>query len=169
MLRGDMSEHTKTTGHGGAGRALLWVAILLSVTLLGFVTATAVRNNPIYSDRDANGISKYKFIEACKELTHDTDELTVGAAGQSIPLKTLIEQSAPLKAGDSIHADLEAEPVEIVRATQTIEGGGWSLTAPATVSVHSGGRVNTLGQLPLQCTHDRETGKTTAQLSLPGQ
>ena len=164
-----MSEHTKTTSHGGAGRALLWVALLLTLTLLGFVTATAVRNNPIYSDREANGISKYKFIEACKELAHDTEELTVGAAGQSIPLKTLIEQSAPLKAGDTIHADLDAEPAEIIKATQTIEGGGWTLTAPATVAVHSGERTNTLGQLPLQCAHDRKTGKTTAQLSLPGQ
>ncbi|WP_229777679.1 MULTISPECIES: hypothetical protein [Deinococcus] len=165
-----MSEHTKTTSHGGAGRALLWLAILLTLALLGFVTATAVRNNPIYSDREANGISKYKFIEACKELAHDTENLAVGAAGQSIPLKTLIEQSgAPLKAGDSIHADLDAEPAQIIKATQTVEGGGWTLTAPATVAVHSAGRENTLGQLPLQCAHDKATGKTTAQLSLPGQ
>ncbi|WP_343757239.1 hypothetical protein [Deinococcus depolymerans] len=165
-----MSEQTKTTGHGSAGRALLWVAILLSVTLLGFVTATAVRNNPIYSDREANGVSKYRFIETCKELAADTEALTVGAAGQSIPLKTLIEQSAPLKAGDTIHADLDAEPAQIIKATQPVDGGGWTLTAPATVAVHSrAGGVNTLGQLPLQCAHDKKTGKTTAQLSLPGQ
>lgn len=90
-----MSKHTTSTSHGGAGRALLWVAIILTVALLGFVTATAVRANPIYSDRDANGISKYKFIEACKEIAEDTEELTVGAMGQAIPLKTLVEQSSP--------------------------------------------------------------------------
>ena len=112
-----MSEHTKTTSHGGAGRALLWVALLLTLALLGFVTATAVRNNPIYSDREANGISKYRFIENCKELTHDTEELTVGAAGQSIPLKTLIEQSAPL---NDLNPDLR-HPItgETVRAALT--------------------------------------------------
>ncbi|WP_291432301.1 hypothetical protein [Deinococcus sp.] len=164
-----MSEHTKTTSHGGAGRALLWVVLLLTLALLGFVTATAVRHNPIYSDREANGISRYRFIENCKELAHDTEELTVGAAGQSIPLKTLIEQSAPLKSGDTIHADLDAEPAQIIKATQTTEGGGWTFTVPATVAVHNGERINILGQLPLQCAHDKKTGKTTAQLSLPGQ
>lgn len=169
MLGSDMSKHTTSTSHGGAGRALLWVAILLTVALLGFVTATAVRANPIYSDRDANGISKYKFIEACKEIAEDTEELTVGAMGQAIPLKTLVEQSSPLKAGDELHAGIEAEPAEIIKATQTVEGGGWTLTAPVTIAVHSGERVNTLGQLPMACSHDKKTGKTTATLNLPGQ
>ncbi|ALW87938.1 hypothetical protein AUC44_02675 [Deinococcus actinosclerus] len=169
MLSGDMSKHTTSTSHGGAGRALLWVAILLTVALLGFVTATAVRNNPINSDRVANGVSKYHFIEECKELAHDSEQLTVGAMGQTIPLKTLVEQSSPLKAGDEIHASLEATSAEIVRATQTVEGGGWTLTAPATIAVHNGANVKTLGQLPMACTHDKKTGKTTATLQLPGQ
>ncbi len=169
MLGGDMSEHTSTNRHGGAGRALLWVAIALTVALLGFVTIFVSQRNPIYSDRDAGGISKFKFIEACKEVLEDTEELTVGAGGQSLPLKTLVEQGSPLKPGDKIHAELEAEPTEIVRAAQLAEGGGWAMTLPTTIAIHSGERVTTLGQLPMQCSHDKKTGKTTAQLALPGQ
>ena len=70
---------------------------------------------------------------------------------------------------DELHAAVEAEPAEIIKATQTVEGGGWTLTAPVTIAVHSGERVNTLGQLPMACTHDKKTGKTTATLQLPGQ
>lgn len=168
MLRGDMSELTSNKRHGGLGRALLWVAVVLTVALLGFVTAVAVRSNPIYSDRDANGVSKYRFIEECRELLEDTDELTVGAQGQSIPLRTLVEQSAPLGQGDELRAELEAEPAQIIRATETVEGGGWTLTAPATISVHNGPRARTLGQLPMQCAHAKGQ-ETQAQLQLPGQ
>ncbi|WP_034419259.1 hypothetical protein [Deinococcus frigens] len=163
-----MSELTSNKRHGGLGRALLWVAIVLTVALLGFVTAVAVRSNPIYSDREANGVSKYKFIEQCRELLEDTEKLTVNAQGQAVPLQTLVEQSAPLAKGDELHAELEAEPAQIIRATETIEGGGWTLTAPATISVRNGSRTRALGQLPMQCVHPK--GKETqAQLGLPGQ
>ncbi|MVN88090.1 hypothetical protein GO986_15160 [Deinococcus sp. HMF7620] len=164
-----MSEHTSSNRHGGLGRTLLWVAVVLTVALLSFVMAVTTRSNPIYSDREANGISKYKFIEVCKEALEDNDELTVSAGGQSLPLKTLVEQGSPLKPGDEIHAELEAEPAQVVRAAQPAEGGGWTMTGPVTIAVHSGERVNALGQLPLQCSHDKKTGKTIAQLSLPGQ
>ncbi|OLV18836.1 hypothetical protein [Deinococcus marmoris] len=163
-----MSELTSNKRHGGVGRALLWVAIVLTVALLGFVTAVAVRGNPIYSDREANGVSKYKFIEECRELLTDTEKLTVGAQGQAIPLKTLVEQSAPLAKGDELRAELEAEPAQIIRATENIEGGGWTLTAPATISVHSGSKTRALGQLPMQCVHPKGQ-ETQAQLQLPGQ
>ncbi len=168
MLRGDMSELTSNKRHGGVGRALLWVAVVLTVALLGFVTAVAVRSNPIYSDRDANGVSKYKFIEECRELLEDTDKLTVGAQGQALPLKALVEQSAPLGKNDELHATLEAEPAQIIRATENIEGGGWTLTAPATIAVHSGSKTRALGQLPMQCAHVKGQ-ETQAQLQLPGQ
>ncbi|MBZ9715167.1 hypothetical protein [Deinococcus multiflagellatus] len=163
-----MSELTSTNRHGGAGRALLWVAIALTVALLGFVTIFVSQRNPIYSDREAGGISKFKFIEACKEVLEDTEALTVSAQGQTIPLKTLVQQGSPLKPGDKLHADLNAESPEIVRAAQLAEEGGWTMTLPVNIAVHSGERVTTLGQLPMQCRHDKRTGKTTAQLGLPG-
>lgn len=168
MLRSDMSELTSNKRHGGLGRTLLWVAIVLTVALLGFVTAVAVRSNPIYSDREANGVSKYKFIEECRELLEDTEKLTVNAQGQAIPLKALVEQGgSPLAQDDAIHATLEAEPAQIIRATENIEGGGWTLTAPATIAVHNGARIRALGQLPMQCTHTKGQ-ETQAQLGLPG-
>lgn len=47
---GDMSELTSSKRHGGAGRTLLWLAILLSLLLLGFVTALSIRANPYVSN-----------------------------------------------------------------------------------------------------------------------
>lgn len=64
------NQHNKH-GHGAAGRILLWVAILVSAALLGFLTVWAVRNNPLYSNAEANGLSKYKFIEFCKDKMAD--------------------------------------------------------------------------------------------------
>lgn len=64
------NQHNKH-GHGTTGKVLLWVAILLSVALLGFMTVWAVRNNPLYSNAEANGLSKYKFIEQCKDKLAD--------------------------------------------------------------------------------------------------
>ncbi|MDV6375373.1 hypothetical protein [Deinococcus arenicola] len=164
-----MSELTSSKRSGGAGRALLWVAIVLTLALLGFVTAVAVRSNPIYSDREANGVSKYRFIEECRELLEDTEKLTVNAQGQTVPLKVLVEQGgSPLAQGDEIHATLEAEPAQIIRATENVEGGGWTLTAPATIAVHNGSKTRALGQLPMQCAHAKGQ-ETQAQLGLPGQ
>lgn len=169
MLWGDMSEHTQSTRSSGAGKPLMWLALLLGLALLGFVTASAVRNNPIYSDRAANGISKYRFIEECRELATDSEKLTVSLGGQSLTLKDLVNQGSPLKPGDRVTSTLEAEPKAIVKSTETVDGGGWNLTAPVTVAVTSGGKTRTLGQLPMQCAHPRSGGKTTASLQVPGQ
>ena len=164
-----MSELSHPKRRSGAGRIFQWLSLVLTLALLGFVTAVAVRSNPIYSDREANGISKYYFIEECKEIAGNTEELTVSAQGQAVPLKTLVEQSRPLAAGESIRTTLEAESAQIVRGTQTVEGGGWTLTGvPVTISV-VGKSTSTLGQLPMQCAYDKKAGKTTAQLQLPAQ
>ncbi|MBB5379241.1 hypothetical protein HNQ07_004756 [Deinococcus metalli] len=164
-----MSELTQTKSRSGVGRPLLWLALLLSVALLGFVTAVAVRNNPIYSDRDANGISKYRFIEECKEAALDAETLSVGAGGQSIPLKTLVTQSRPLATGEHVATLLDAPAAAVVSGTQPVAGGGWTLAnLPVTINI-VGKTTTALGQLPLQCAYDKKAGKTTAQLQLPGQ
>lgn len=172
MLWGDMSEPTRTSTprSGGAGRPLLWLVLLLSLALLSFVTVSAVRANPIYSDRDTHGISKYLFLEECKELVQDTAKLSVGAMGQAVPLKTLVEQSRPLAAGERLGTSLEVESTQLVRAVQTVDAGGWTLSGlPVTINILKGSASTPLGQLPLECRHDKKTGKTTAQLQLPGQ
>ncbi|THF86838.1 hypothetical protein E7T09_12220 [Deinococcus sp. KSM4-11] len=164
-----MSELTQTNRRSGVGRALQWLALLLTLALLGFVTAVAVRNNPIYSDREANGISKYRFIEQCKEAAADAETLTVNASGQAVPLKTLVTQSRPLATGERIGSALEAPAAAVVAGTQSVDGGGWTLAGvPVTISI-VGKKTSTLGQLPLQCSYDKKAGKTTAQLQLPGQ
>ena len=81
-----MTERTVTQAGRDKGRILLWLMILLSVLLLGFVTVFTARHNPLYSDRDAYGISKYKFIEACKERLHEPNELSLNLQGQAVPL-----------------------------------------------------------------------------------
>ncbi|WP_034385521.1 hypothetical protein [Deinococcus sp. YIM 77859] len=153
-----MSELTSSKRHGGLGRTLLWVAILLSLLLLGFVTALTVRANPYYSDPAANGISKFKFLEACKEGLHEAQQLTT--------LKTVLQQAGQLQPNQNLVAELAAEPAERVRSIQTVPGGGWTLTTPADIRI--AGQSAPLGQLPVVCTHDKAQGRTDVQLQLPG-
>ncbi|MFD1732112.1 hypothetical protein ACFSC4_15255 [Deinococcus malanensis] len=164
-----MSNQTSSSHRGAAGRTLLWLAILLSLLLLGFVVAVTSRANPLYSDRETHGISKYKFLHECKELAEDSENLTVAAMGQSIPLKTLISQGQPLGPQDHVHAELEADSVELVEAVQPVQAGGWTMTMPATIGVTRGGTARTLGELPLVCSYSKSEGKVVAQVQLPSQ
>ncbi|EYB67547.1 hypothetical protein DEIPH_ctg037orf0035 [Deinococcus phoenicis] len=154
-----MSELTSANRHGNLGRTLLWVAILLSLLLLGFVTALTVRNNPYYSDRDANGVSKYRFLEECKEGIHSSEQLTT--------LKGVLQQAGQLQPNQSLHAEIAAEPRQLVQSVQTVPSGGWTLSAPANISIQ--GQTAVLGQLGAQCVYDKAQGRTVAQLQLPGQ
>jgi hypothetical protein len=158
MLRGDMSELTSSRRHGGAGRTLLWVAIALSVLLLGFVTALSIRANPYASDYEANGISKFKFIEQCREQ--------LAGAQQLEELKGVLQQTGQLRPNQALRADLAAEPSGIVAGTQAAPGGGWTLTGPADIRIE--GQTAVLGQLGMQCVHDKAQGRTVAQLQIPG-
>lgn len=153
-----MSELTSPTRHSTVGRTLLWVAVLLSLLLLGFVTVLSIRHNPYYSDRAANGISKFKFIEACKE--------DLGHAEQLTTLKGLLQQAGQLQPGQNLHAEIAAEPRELVNSVQAVPGGGWALSVPANISIQ--GQTAVLGQLGAQCAYDKAQGRTVAQLQLPG-
>ncbi|BDP43035.1 hypothetical protein DAETH_30040 [Deinococcus aetherius] len=153
-----MSELTSSRRHGKLGRTLLWVSIALSVLLLGFVTALSIRTNPYYSDAEANGISKYIFIEECREQLAEARELET--------LRGVLQQTGQLRQGQNLHADIGAEPGEIVANTQAVPGGGWALSAPANISVE--GQSSVLGQLGMQCTHDKAQNRTVAQIQLPG-
>ncbi|MEF2280153.1 hypothetical protein V3W47_17815 [Deinococcus sp. YIM 134068] len=153
-----MSELTSPKRHGRLGRTLLWVAIALSVALLGFVTAVTIRANPYYSNAEANGISKYIFLEECKEQIHDAEELEA--------LKGVLQQTGQLRPNQNLTADIAAEPSELVANTQEAQGGGWTLTAPANIRIV--GQTAVLGQLGMQCNHAKAQGRTVAQLQLPG-
>lgn len=153
-----MSELTSSKRHGNLGRTLLWVAIVLSVLLLGFVTALTIRANPYVSDREANGISKYKFLEACKKQLSEDEQL--------VSLQGLLQQSGQLQAGQRLTAEIAADPAVLVESVQVVPEGGWSMTVPANIQVNGGGVP--LGQLPFQCAHSKAENRTTAQLQLPG-
>ncbi|ANE42818.1 hypothetical protein [Deinococcus puniceus] len=155
---------------GRAGRAFLWVAILLSVALLSFVVAVAVRTNPLASDYTTNGISKYKFLEYCKEQLEEADTLSVSLQGQSVPLKTLIEQSSPLAAGESLHVSLAADSLEWVAAAQPNPEGGWLAGAPVLIAIHGkNASVRPVGSAGLQCLYSKKDKKTTVQIVPPTQ
>lgn len=159
MLGDDMSELTSSKRHGNVGRTLLWVAILLSVLLLGFVTALSIRANPYYSDVGANGISKFEFLEKCRDGIREAEQLTA--------LRGVLQQGGQLQQGQNLHAELASEPRELVRNAQTAPGGGWTLTGLANISIQ--GQTAVLGQLPAQCVYDKAQRRTAAQLQLPGQ
>lgn len=154
-----MSELTSSKRHGNLGRTLLWVAIVLSVLLLGFVTALSIRTNPYYSDVRANGISKFKFLEECREGVREAEQLAA--------LRGVLQQGGQLQPGQNLHAEIASEPRELVQNVQTAQGGGWTLTAPANISIQ--GQTAVLGQLGAQCSYTKAQGRTVAQLQLPGQ
>lgn len=153
-----MSELTSPKRHGSLGRTLLWVAILLSLLLLGFVTALAIRANPYYSDAETHGISKFRFLETCKEGLREAEQLTT--------LKNVLQQAGQLQPNQSLVAELAAEPAERVESIQTVPGGGWTLTTPADIRI--AGQTAVLGQLPVLCSYDKAQGRTNVQLQLPG-
>ncbi|SMB90353.1 hypothetical protein [Deinococcus hopiensis] len=164
-----MSELTSSKRHGGAGRTLLWLAILLSLLLLGFVTALSIRANPYVSNVQQGGISKFKFIEECKDQLSEAGKLPVNLGGQSTTLEQVLAQSRPLKAGEHILAELNAEPREVVRAAQVAQTGGWAMTTPVLLSVEGPQGSTPLGQLGLQCAHEKDSGKTVASILPPSQ
>ncbi|UQN07173.1 hypothetical protein [Deinococcus sp. QL22] len=155
---------------GRAGRAVLWVAILLSVALLSFVVAVAVRTNPLASDYTTNGISKYMFLEECKEQLEEADTLNVSLQGQNVPLKSLIEQSSPLAAGETLHVEVEADSREWVASAQPNPEGGWLAGAPVLIAIHGkNASVRPVGSAGLQCLYSKKDRKTTVQIVPPAQ
>ncbi len=80
-----LTSNQRNKRHGALGRGLLWLAVILTVALLSFVTALAIRNNPLYSDAATNGLSKYKFIEFCKDkMTEQLDAFAKQPGGAKI-------------------------------------------------------------------------------------
>lgn len=152
-----------------AGKVLLWLGILLAAALLGFVTVTAIRHNPLNTDVAANGISKFKFIDECKTLATEPEKLSMSMGGQSMTLNDLVKQSSPLKDGESIQSTVKTESVQLIEAASSVEGGGWSMTAPVNVAIQGKTGIRTLGTLPMQCAYSKKDGKTTANLQVPGQ
>lgn len=162
------NSHTKKVQGGGAGRIGLWVALALTVALLGFVTLTAVRHNPLYSDRDAYGISKYKFLNACKEELLHPEKLPVslGGQGQTTGLGELLTQAQQLQRGERPGVQVLSTPAQTVSSVQSIPAEGnaprrWGLSVPALLVAEraatgtAGTNTRPLAQATVQCLYDR--------------
>lgn len=161
-----MTERTVTQAGRDKGRILLWLMILLSVLLLGFVTVFTVRHNPLYSDRDAYGISKYKFIEACKERLHEPAELSLNLQGQSVPLGQALTQANQLRQGERAVVETTATPTQIVQGVQEAAPGQLGLIVPVLIAAGNGEARRPLAQASMQCLYDRTTARANVTLGV---
>lgn len=163
-----MSEITTMNRQDGMGRTLLWLALLAAIAFLTFISSLASRHNPYYSDRAANGISKYKFLEACSEEAHKGGELNVAMGPQNIKLQDLLSQNpqAPLAKTDKIHSKLVASSENLVNSIQRHAEGGWTMVTPVDVKISKTTGEQPLGQLPMKCTYTKAGAKTEAVLQL---
>ncbi len=124
MLGGKMSQHSSRT-HSPVGRIFLWLAIVLSLALLGFVTALTIRNNPYLSDSEANGISKYKFLEGCKtEMQKQLDDFATRPGGQRLNVAYVARDLVGGVTGGALSAPAAG-------ATAPTRTPGWSLSSDA--------------------------------------
>lgn len=130
---------------------MLWLSILIGCGLLSFVTATAVQNNPIVA---SSGISKWKFIEKCKEATHHPEKLTVMNG------KTLKEVTAKeIQKGDHLYVHLLATPQETVKGARAVDPGKWAWTSPMEVGFVRDGAKNVLGSGSAMCVYEHKKEK----------
>ncbi|RJF71989.1 MULTISPECIES: hypothetical protein [Deinococcus] len=170
-----MSNSTLQRSPGRAGSTFP-VYLLILALLLGVVTAYAVRDNPLYSDRNAYGISKYAFIDQCKENLHETGQLqtTVVFQGQPVSqgnLNKLIQDVKLLKAGETLHVNVPASSREIVSQVQPIaeqqgqpQRTGLQWQSPVELQASGGTMHRTLSPAVMQCQYDKAKGKTETQL-----
>ena len=126
MTRPVANTHSSTT-RSPLGRIFLWVAIVLSLALLGFVTALTIRNNPYLSDAQTNGVSKYKFLEGCKnEMQKQLDDFATRPGG--------LRLNVAYTARDLVNGITEgAVSAPAAGSTQPSRTPGWSLSSDAKI------------------------------------
>lgn len=129
-----MTNTSKPRASGLASRVVLWLAVAIMVALGSLGIVAAVRANPLKTAAEEQGVSKYLFLNECKNK--------------------LSEQIR----GVIADADVEfLPPGQIVPAVQPRQGGGWTWTSAVLVSSASNGGA---GQAQFTCEHDKATGET---------
>lgn len=161
-----MSEHIHPGIENKSSLPLVGVLTLLGMGLLGVVTATAIRHNPLYSDFSGYGISKYMFIESCKEALHNPAELNLNLQGQQMKLTTIIEQSKQLKTGEHLIVKSTGASSVLVGGVQQVDGDKLGLIAPVLIGADTGSTQRPIGQANMQCLYDKATKKTEVTLSV---
>lgn len=164
---------------GDFSRGLLLSAFIIAFLLLGFVVATAVRNNPLYSDRDTYGLSKYKFIELCKkELDHPENIMLPQGGGNIVEA---LKGQGMLDGDKKVKLDTSAIDAKVLvdgavgvevdtgrkLAGKAVQEKVWQMSIPTELQIIDGAKKNILTTLPFTCQGKRENGKNTVTVSLP--
>lgn len=139
---------SKSASTNDSGRFVLWAALAGLAVVLGYLTlGLAIPNNPLYSDRDAMGISKYKFIDACTHAAmHEHPQL--------MNLQQQLISGGHLPVEERLHPTLAISSAELVRNTipSNKEGVSWELVAPMHVRSELNG--SSLFNMNMNCHYD---------------
>ncbi|GHG04164.1 hypothetical protein GCM10017783_16000 [Deinococcus piscis] len=152
-----MNEHTTKSSPGGSGRMALWIVLALALAALAYLTlGLAIPNNPLYSDRDSNGISKYQFLEHCQEQIAQAPEM--GEIRSALVAQNMLGED------DSLRSEMLLDSEELVDSisVSTEPGQSWTLGAPVRMRSQLTGKP--LLQVYSQCHYDREAGHTVVTL-----
>lgn len=167
-----MSNSSSSSPSGSTGRTLLWIALALTVLLLGWVTATAARANPLYSDRGAYGVSKYHFIELCREELRAPNELPLMLGpGQTQTLLEAVKSTGEMHDNETLEVATNAAPAQIDQAVRPNQNNQLQLQLPVMIGFkNQAGAVRPLVPVNMQCTYDKtKVGKDRVQVMLtPG-
>lgn len=151
-----MNEHT-TKSSPGSGRTALWVVLALALAALAYLTlGLAIPNNPLYSDRDANGISKYRFLEHCQEQIEASPEME--------QIRSALVSQNMLGADDGIYSDIALKSPELVEriSVSNQPGQSWMMAVP--VQIRSELTHQPLLNIYSQCYYDTGAGQTVVTL-----
>ena len=114
---------------------MLWAVLLLTLALLGWLSYFTVQHNPYQTYAVYNGISKFKFVEECKEQ-----------------LQAQLDQ-----APQPLHYRLVKAPQDFLQEVAQAPGGGWQWVS--NIEIGATGQPGTQ-QLPFACQYDKKAGKT---------
>lgn len=102
----------------------MWFSLAIGFLLLLWLSFIAIRANPLYSDANLNGISKYKFIEGCREaIQEEVGKIAAQQPGLSVRLnaRSLV---------DGVSSGYQSGAAPGVAPTTT---PGWTLVTPVEV------------------------------------
>ena len=152
-----MNEHTTKSSPGGSGRTTLWIVLALALAALAYLTlGLAIPNNPLYSDRDANGISKYRFLEHCQDKIAEAPQLS--------EIRSAMVAQKVIGEDDSIRTQMLLKSPELVDSIRVSNepGQSWVMAAPVLVRSELTGAP--LLQAYAQCHYDRQSKETVVSL-----
>lgn len=141
-----------------------WGVLAFLTLFFGFVTAQAIRHNPLHTSRE-HGISTYKFIQSCKEELHHPDHMQVGLQGQMAPLAQLVAPS--LGQGEHLVVHTAARPRDLVSAVHTsAEKKTIAMHFPVEIGAHGNNGHRVIGNAFADCHYNSATGKVEVVLGV---